>query len=122
MKNYLEWGTLLLLILLVLTIEATFAVNETGPKEKINVTRSDNITNAITNIAALRNLTITTNVSKIKNLTVSINLPTLWNETKKMANTTAVAIMLINSTNATTNENDSQKSDNLGGCPCNSQG
>jgi len=58
MKNYPEWGTFLLLILLVLITEATFAANETGSKEKINVTRSAKITNAIKNIAALRNLTI----------------------------------------------------------------
>jgi hypothetical protein len=31
-------------------MEATFAVNETGSKEKINATKSTNITNAITNI------------------------------------------------------------------------
>jgi hypothetical protein len=122
LRNYLRWGALLLLTLLVLTLEATFAVNETGSNEKINAPRSANITNATTNIATLRNLTITTNVSKIKNLTVSIDLPMFKIKTARITNTTtAVAAMPVNPTNAIANGTKPQNNSG-GGCPCNSQG
>jgi hypothetical protein len=73
MKNRLRFGLLPLLIFLALIMGASFAANETASSEKINVTKSTNITNAtmnittpVTNISKLKNLTITTNVSKLR--------------------------------------------------------
>jgi hypothetical protein len=79
MKGHLRFGSVSLLILLALFIGASFGANQTASNEKINVTKSTNITNPTTsipviNISQLKNMAITTSVSNIKAVNVSTTL------------------------------------------------
>jgi hypothetical protein len=79
MKGHHLFGLLPLLIFLALFIGASFAANQTASNEKINVTKSTNITNPTTsipviNISQLKNMAITTSVSNIKAVNVSTTL------------------------------------------------
>ena len=67
MKGHLRFRLLPLLIFLALFIGANFAASQTASSEKINVTKSTNITNGSTSIPV-------TNISQLKNMTITTNL------------------------------------------------